>query len=79
SLDFPKTRTIFQSPVLPDYRYEGLNRKSKSVFKNNTYFEIGNTVLRSISKELFAEIEPHLQNVAIKKGQTIFGIGDSIE
>jgi CRP-like cAMP-binding protein len=79
SLDFPKNKTVFQAPVLSDYRYESLSRKIKPSFRNNAYFEIGNGILRSLSKELFAEMEPYLQNVAIKKGQTIFGIGDVMD
>lgn len=78
-LDFPKVETNLPTHVLPDYRYEGVNRKAKTVFQNSNLSEIGNSVLKDLSRETFAQIEPFLQRTSIKKGQTIFGIGDPID
>jgi cAMP-binding proteins - catabolite gene activator and regulatory subunit of cAMP-dependent protein kinases len=79
SLDFPKADAILQTPVFPDYRYKGLRRKPRPLTENYAYSEIGNDILKNLSTDAFLEIEPFLQHVNIKKGQTIFGIGDAID
>lgn len=78
SLNFPKVNSILQVPALPDYRYEKFNCKVKPAFQDHSSDEIGNVILNNLPIDLLRQLEPYFQKTAIKKGQTVFGIGDAL-